>query len=231
LSTLPTLYYYPARIMNAFAVGTSEKAAIAVSDALLRGLNWREVVAVLAHELSHIGFNDTRIMGFAQISNRITNILSLFGQLVLILSLPAVLMGGPSVNLVAVLLLIGAPMISLFMQMALSRTREYHADLGAARLTGDPEALASALLKMEQHNRHFVGRLPWPGYQRMPDADMLRSHPPTRERIRRLREINAYPWRSVQRDPFDLPVSAHPRRIRGISSDRSWPLCWKGSCF
>lgn len=226
----PALFYFPGQVMNAFAVGTRQNASIAISDALLRNLDLREVSAVLAHELSHVKFNDTRVMGFAQISSRVTNVLSMIGQLFLVLSLPMVLAGGSPVNFVAVLMLVFAPTMSLFLQMALSRTREYHADLGAARMTKDPEALASALSKMDRYNRNFMRRFLWPGYHRVPEAVMLRTHPPTKERIRRLLEIQGYSFAPAD-DIRRFPLSTHPRPTRFVSHDPFLSACWNGLCL
>jgi heat shock protein HtpX len=144
LPHVPRLYYVPSGLLNAFAVGLREQAAIAVSDGLLRKLDLREVAGVLAHEVSHIRSNDLWVMGLADMFSRTTNLLSLVGQLLLFLNLPLILLTGATINWLAILLLIFAPSISALAQLALSRTREYDADLNAARLTGDPDGLARA---------------------------------------------------------------------------------------
>jgi heat shock protein HtpX len=183
---MPVLYYFPGSAMNAFTVGSRENAAIAVSQSLLDGLKYSEISAVLAHEVSHIRSNDIRIIGFADLANSLTHGLSLFGQLLLIINLPLALFGGFSINWMAILLLIFAPGISALLQLALSRTREYNADLGAVELMEDPEALATALAKIEQHGSSLIRRFPWVAN---PHSQILRTHPPTKERIRRLMEI------------------------------------------
>ena len=71
------------------------------------------------------------------------------------------------------------------MQLALSRARELDADLDAAGLTGDPAGLAAALAKLERHQRGLWERILLPG-RRLPEPSLLRSHPPTAERIARL---------------------------------------------
>jgi heat shock protein HtpX len=71
------------------------------------------------------------------------------------------------------------------LQLALSRAREFDADLDAAGLTGDPRGLASALAKMERCESGFWERILFPG-SRIPDPSLLRTHPPTEERIERL---------------------------------------------
>jgi heat shock protein HtpX len=186
LPSVPILYYFPADVMNAFTVGSPGDAAIAVSGGLLRRLNRSEIKAVLAHEISHIRSNDMRITGFADLANRLTHGLSFFGQLLLIVNLPLIMAGNFNFNWTAILLLIFAPTISALLQLALSRTREYNADIGAVELMGDPEALATALAKIENHGEALLKYLPWIV---KPHSQLLRTHPPTNERIRRLLEI------------------------------------------
>jgi heat shock protein HtpX len=185
LPTVPKLFYLPSDVMNAFAVGTPSNAAIAISDGLLRRLSQRELAAVLAHEVSHIANEDTRIMGFADIASRLTNILSLFGQFLLILNLLLLLFDVKFISWTAILILILAPIVTDLLQLALSRTREYDADLGAAQLSDDPEALASALLKMKRYQSRIMGQILMPGHY-SPEPSLLRTHPPIKERVERL---------------------------------------------
>ena len=216
LSNLPELFLIPERIPNAFTAGTSENAAIALSEGLLDRLDARETAAVLAHEVSHIRNSDIHILRFADISSRLTNTLSMVGQILLILNLPLFLLGRYSMSWIAILLLIFAPSISILMQLALSRVREFNADLGSADLMGDPEALVSALYKIEQDQRRFINRFFWPGYYREPEVSMLRTHPPTKERIRRLKEIQDRPYSPLDRSIFDLPPhTIYDHMIRG----------------
>ena len=195
----PSLHYLPSDVMNAFTVGSQANAVVALSDGLLRRLDLREVSAVLAHEISHIRNNDTRIMSFADLTSRMTNLLSILGQFLLVVNLPLMLTGRVIFNWWAILLLVAAPTVSSLVQLALSRTREYNADLGAAELTGDPEALASALNKMDHFQGGWLRRMLRPGYQKLPEASMLRTHPPTAERVRRLTGHARQParWRSL----------------------------------
>lgn len=185
LPSTPALNYVPSQMVNAFAVGTPREAAIAVTDGLLRTLNQREIVAVLAHEVSHIRNDDVWVMGLADMMSRLTNALSLFGQLLLIVNLPLILWSGIQIGWTAIALLVFAPQLSLLAQMGLSRAREYDADLNAVLLTGDPQGLASALAKIERRHRSFLQRLMLPGWG-LPEPSWLRTHPPTGERIRRL---------------------------------------------
>jgi heat shock protein HtpX len=186
LSRAPQLYYIPDRRMNALSLGRRDDAAIAVTDGLLRRLSGRELAGVLAHEVTHIQHNDMRVMGFAQLINRMTRMLSSLGQFLLLLNLPLLLFGAGPLSWFAVLLLIAAPTVSGLLQLALSRTREFDADLGAAQLTGDPVGLALALRKMEQNQASVFERIFFPGYRRAPDPSLFRTHPQTDERVRRL---------------------------------------------
>ena len=188
LPTVPTLYYIPSSMLSAFTVGRQHEASIAVTDGLLQALNTREAIAVLAHEVSHIRNNDTWVMGVADMFSRLTSMLSLFGQFLLILNLPLILLSGIGIDWLAILILIFAPNLSALAQLGLSRTREYDADLNAARLTADPEGLAHALAKIEQRSGRFMERIFLPG-RRIPEPSLLRTHPPTEERIRRLMEL------------------------------------------
>ncbi|HEB56920.1 MAG TPA: peptidase M48 [Gammaproteobacteria bacterium] len=188
LPMTPVLYYIPSRMVNAFAVGTRRQSAIAVSDGLLRILETRETIGVLAHEISHIQNNDMWVMGIADMFSRLTSMLSLFGQLLLLLNLPLIIFSAVSINWIAILILIFAPSLSALAQLGLSRTREYDADLNAVHLTGDPEGLARALLKIERQQGSFMERIFLPG-RRIPDPSLLRTHPPTEERVRRLMEL------------------------------------------
>src|SRR5262249_27298852 len=91
------------------------------------------------------------------------------------------------ISFIALLLLYLAPTASSLLQLGLSRSREWDADLEGAMLTGDPRGLASALDKLERYQGHFWEDLmfPVPG-RRIPQPSLLRSHPPTQERISRL---------------------------------------------
>jgi len=185
LNYVPQLYYLPSSVLNAFAVGQRQQAAIGISDGLLRSLNLRELAGVLGHELSHIRNNDLRVMGLADLLSRATSLLSLLGQLLLLLNLPLLLIGAVTINWFAIGLLIIAPIISALAQMALARNREYDADLNAARLTGDPDGLASALQRIEQIQGGWMERIFMPN-RRLPGPSPLRTHPQTANRIARL---------------------------------------------
>lgn len=223
LDFIPVLYYLPSDVMNAFTIGSQSKAVLAISDGMLRRLDLREISAVLAHEISHIQYNDTRIMSFADLTSRLTNLMSLLGQFLLILNLPLMLVGRVTVSWWAILLLIFAPTLSALVQLALSRTREYNADLGAAELTGDPEGLASALSKMEHYQGGWLERVLRPGYQKLPEASLLRTHPPTDERVRRLLRMRDQGPDSDRWQPDPVPITELDRPVRILARNRFSP--------
>jgi heat shock protein HtpX len=188
LARVPGLYYIPSRVNNAFAVGGREDAVIGITDGMLRTLSLRELAAVLAHEITHVRHNDIRVMALADLITRMTQLLAVAGQLLLLVGLPLWLAGLWDISFVGIALLLLAPTATALLQLALSRTREYHADLGAARLTGDPRGLASALAKLERGPGGWLEQVLFPS-RHNPDPSRLRTHPPTAERIRRLLEL------------------------------------------
>jgi len=192
LGTLPRLYYVPSDVMNAFAVGDRDHSVVALSDGLLRRLSLEELAGVLAHEVSHISNHDLRVMSFADLIERFTRLLSLLGQLLLLISLPLLLFSDYRIDWLAIAVLIFAPSINALGRLALSRNREFNADLEAARLLGRPEPLARALAKMERFQGRVLERFIGPG-ERLPDPSLLRTHPPTEERIRRLLALTERP--------------------------------------
>ena len=204
LTRLPVLFYMPTDAMLAFTVGPRDNATIAVSEGLIRGLSRQELTAVLAHELSHIRHNDTRIMAFASMAGQFTRLLSVFGQFMLIFSLPIILAGQALISWSAIFLLIFSPTLSSLLQLALSRTREYNADMSAVELMGNPEPLASALAKINRAQQRLYSRLMWPMMPRLPQASWLRTHPPTKERIRRLLAVRENE-QVIQQDPYNAP--------------------------
>lgn len=188
LDSVPVPHIVVTPVPNAFAVGNRHQAAIAVTEGLLARLGPRELAGVLAHEISHIRNGDIRIMGLADLTSRLTRLMAWLGILLLIVSLPLLLSGQASVPLPLVLLLMASPSLSTLLQLALSRTREFDADLDAARLTGDPLGLISALRKMEAPAWSFWGRVLRP--RRLSDQpSVLRTHPSTEERVERLASL------------------------------------------
>ena len=233
LESPPTLHYVPSRMINAFAVGRMRGSAIAITDGLLRNLDLREQIAVLAHEISHVRNNDMAVMGLADMFGRLTSLLALLGKILLLVNLPLLLMGQETVSWVAIVLLVFAPTVSALAQLGLSRTREYHADLNAARLTGDPEGLARALTRIERVQGAWLERLLMPGRQ-VPEPSILRTHPPLAERVERLRELRpraehelqAYrAAREARMRPHAVPGrrhGTHPLRARPVTRKPRW---------
>lgn len=192
LPEVPKLYYVASSNMNAFAVGRPDNSAITVTDGLLRGLNLRQLAGVLAHEVSHIANEDIRVMGLADVVSRLTAAMQSTGLLLLFLG---IWRGGGA--LIAAFILMLAPTIGTFLQLALSRSREYDADLAAAQLTGDPVGLASALKTIQREQGSLWESIVIPG-GRTPDPSLLRTHPKTEDRIERLLELKVKPEPQVE---------------------------------
>jgi heat shock protein HtpX len=188
LRALPFLYYIPSRAALAFSVGLGRNGAIAISDGMLRLLTRRELVGVIAHEICHIAGHDTRVMGVADLAGRLASAISFAGQILIIVNLPVYLSGGHSLPWLPLLLMAVSPHLMTLLQLALSRSREYEADLAAVSITGDAEGLAAALERIEQNERRMFRRLFVPtGGIEVPSV--LRTHPANAERISRLLEL------------------------------------------
>jgi heat shock protein HtpX len=147
---MPKLYFVPTKSPNAFATGRDpEHAAVAVTQGIVDLLSREELEGVLAHELTHVRNRDTltqavvgTIAGAITFLGRILTFGALYG--------PVTRDNRRGGNLFGLLFLIVlAPLAAGLLQMAISRTREYSADLGSAEITGNPAALASALEKLE----------------------------------------------------------------------------------
>jgi heat shock protein HtpX len=115
----PRLFYVPSAMVNAFAVGARTDAVIALTDGLLRAL-----AGVLAHEISHIRNRDLWLMAIADLTGRLTRVMTLFGLALLLVGVPLWLSGAESVPWLVIPLLVFAPQITTLMQLALSRARE-----------------------------------------------------------------------------------------------------------
>ncbi len=192
LPARPQLYYVPSKMMNAFAVGKREDSAVAVTDGLLRAMTLRQLSGILAHEVAHIRSGDLRVMGLADVLNRVTGFMSAMG----LIGVPLMFGTGWNIPILGLLLLIFAPTIGGLLQLALSRAREYDADLDGAALTGDPEGLASALALLERRQGAVWEGLVLPG-SRLPEPSLLRSHPKTEHRIARLLALRRDPSSSI----------------------------------
>jgi heat shock protein HtpX len=170
---------------------------------------------VLGHEIAHIANDDLRVMGLADSISRLTHLMALLGQITILFSLPALLLGIVKVSWPALLLLAAAPQLALLAQLGLSRVREFDADRLAAELTGDPHGLASALAKIERVSHSWRAWL-LPGWGN-PEPSWLRTHPATTERIQRLRELaESMATPPLQSRAFrpEFPLAQRPPRWR-----------------
>jgi heat shock protein HtpX len=187
---MPRVYISPAPAPNAFATGRGPRhSAVCVTTGLRRMLSHEELQGVIAHELSHIKHRDILISTIAAVvAGAVTWVTYLF------------FWGGGSRRtnpLVALLLLILAPVAATLIQMAISRSREFEADRLGARLTGTGRGLAGALQKLESAGRRIPLRVPDSQSNMfivapLTGSDMaklFRTHPPTEERIARLMNI------------------------------------------
>ena len=217
LSISPRLYYAPSPDLNAFAVGDRRDGGIALTDGLLRTLSLRQLAGVLAHEVSHLRHNDTRVMSMAAAMSRLTLWVATLAQVVLIMMVPMMIRGEAQMPWLALLLVALSPTVSSLLQLALSRNREYTADLDAVAMTGDPRGLASALEVLERFHGAWLASL----FGRHEPAwfEWLRTHPPTQERVRRLMALGERP-----RDDGRLPIPPDSDATHSTIIERPGPL-------
>jgi heat shock protein HtpX len=199
---MPAIYISPAAQPNAFATGRNpHHAAVAVTQGLLQVVDRDELRGVLAHEISHVANRDILISSVAAtVALGIT-------FLARMLMWGAIFGGGGGNNrdgnaLGALAMMILAPIAAALLQMALSRSREYEADRSGAELIGDGEPLARALIKIEgyakqvpmdidsAHATAFIIN-PLTG-KKVQFAGWFRSHPPTEDRVARLRSQHVH---------------------------------------
>ena len=194
---MPAVYVLESNQPNAFATGRNpENSAVAVTRGLIQACDSEELAGVIAHELAHIKNRDTLIMTITATLAGAIGFLSQF----------AFFFGGgrddrnPLGMIGMLLVMILAPLAAMLVQTAISRTREYSADRAGAMICGQPLWLARALQRIEQLARGVVNepaeRNPASAHLfivnplRMGGIDSLfRTHPPTADRVRRLREI------------------------------------------
>jgi len=192
---MPKMYVSPEMQPNAFATGRSpDHAAVCVTQGILQVLDRDELRGVLAHELSHVKNRDILIGSVAAA-------VALGITFVARMAFWGALFGGGDENrgnaFGAILMLILAPIAAGLLQMALSRSREYQADASGAHLVHDGEPLARALEKIEayakqvpmdvspqQASAYIVNPLTG---RKVEFANMFSTHPPTADRIARLR--------------------------------------------
>jgi heat shock protein HtpX len=216
LTYVPTVFVIPSLALNAFAVGGKGEAVIGVTEGLLRKLSMRELAGVLAHEISHIRNDDLLVMGIADIMSRALQLMSMAAIFVALYYLPGYIAGTTRMPWLAIILLYFAPALGNLLQLALSRTREFDADLDGAGLTGDPEGLASALLKLERNQGSMIDDL-LPSGRRIPQPSLLRSHPVTEQRLQRLAEVSRHvhePPIVVMEEPMVTLVGMGPGSMR-----------------
>ena len=195
---MPKIYVSDMAQPNAFATGRNPKnASVAVTKGILQILDDRELRGVLAHELSHVVNRDILIGSIAAAIGMSITFLARFG-----LFFGNDREGGGMGILLAWIL---APIAAAVIQMAVSRSREYQADESGAYLSKDPEALASALRKLDQATRqvlppkslqpaeaHMFIMNPMAGLRGNGGvSNLFSTHPPTAQRIARLDAINA----------------------------------------
>lgn len=197
---VPKVYLIDTEVPNAFATGRDpQHASIAVTSGLLSRMSQDELTAVLAHELSHVKHRDTLISVIAAtLAAAISSIGNLFMWTSMFSSSDEE--GRPNA-FVGIIMMIVAPIAAGLIQMAVSRSREYEADTGGAKLCGHPLWLAAALAKLETGNHHqgqFQDAEMHPATAHLFIVNPLSSerlsalfatHPPTSERIRRLKEM------------------------------------------
>jgi heat shock protein HtpX len=227
LAQRPKLYVVPSMTLNAFATGSPDNSAIALTEGLLRRLTLREISGVLAHEISHIRNNDLEVMGVADVMTRFLQLLSYVALALAVLNLFAMLSGEQVVSWWTVVLLYLAPALSSLLQLRLSRSREFDADREAAGLTGDALGLASALKQLETYTGHFWEDLMFPvPARRVPQPSLLRTHPTNDERITRLLSLQAEPRHEpivIVEQPMVSLVGLGPIEMR---PRYRWPGLW-----
>ncbi|WP_419774714.1 zinc metalloprotease HtpX [Halarcobacter sp.] len=196
---MPKVYLIPDHTPNAFATGRNhENAAVAVTMGLYEMLNEQELEGVIAHELSHIKHYDILIGTIAAV---------FAGAIAMIVNMMqfGAMFGGNNRQgahpIVMIIMAIILPLAASIIQMSVSRSREYMADEGAARMTRNPAGLQSALSKLENYARrgheinnateqtaHMFIVNPFSG-KKTSFGDFFRTHPTTEDRIARLEEL------------------------------------------
>ncbi len=194
---MPRVYIIPEQQPNAFATGRNpENGVVAVTEGIMRILDERELRGVIAHELAHIKNRDILI---ASIGAMMATAISYIAN---VIQFAAIFGGGRSDEeggspIAALAMAFIAPVAAMFIQMAISRSREFIADRTGAEISGDPEGLASALHKLHigaqripahvqpaSASLFIVSPLAGGGMQKM-----FSTHPPMEERIAKLRAM------------------------------------------
>jgi heat shock protein HtpX len=192
---MPKVYIIPDASPNAFATGRGPShAAVAATSGILNLLNDDELAGVMAHELAHVKHRDTLI---GTVAATIAGAISVLARILMFGNGRDRNRQGGGIG--TLLMVILAPMAAMLIQMAISRSREYAADAAGARICGKPVALASALTRLESGVRavpmddmggpatsHLFIVNPFRGGFM---AGLFSTHPPTEERVRRLRAM------------------------------------------
>ena len=189
---MPKLYVIPQEQPNAFATGRNPKnSSVAVTQGILKLLSEDELRGVIAHELGHVRNRDILIQTIA----------SAIGGAITYIAYMLFWVGGddesPLGAIGAIALVLLAPIAATIIQLAISRQREYSADAKGAEICGNPESLASALLRLEEGAKAIpmqVNQAAEPLYIVKPFsgggfASLFSTHPPIEERVRRLRQM------------------------------------------
>jgi heat shock protein HtpX len=191
---MPRVYLIEEDAPNAFATGRNpEHAAVAATTGILRVLSERELRGVMAHELAHVRHRDILI---STVSATMAGAIGMLANF-------AMLFGGrdaegrPANPIAGLLVMLLAPIAASLIQMAISRAREFEADRGGAEITGDPQALAAALQKIQR----YAQGIPLETAERHPETaqmmimnplsggglrGLFSTHPSTEERVARL---------------------------------------------
>jgi heat shock protein HtpX len=189
---MPSIYVIPQDQPNAFATGRSpKKSAVAVTSGIMKLLSEDELRGVISHELAHIRHRDILVQSVA----------ATVGGAITWIAYMMLWFGGDDespLSLVASLaMVLLAPIAASLIQLAISRQREYAADATGAEICGNPESLASALLRLEEGAKAIpmqVNQAAEPLYIVKPFsgggiASLFSTHPPIEERVRRLRQM------------------------------------------
>jgi heat shock protein HtpX len=198
---MPRVYLIDEQAPNAFATGRNPShAAVAATTGIVQLLSERELRGVMAHELAHVKHRDILI---STISATMAGAIGMLANF-------AMMFGGrdsegrPANPIAGLLVALLAPIAASLIQMAISRAREFEADRGGAELSGDPQALASALQKIH----HYAQGIPMHAVERHPETaqmmimnplsggglrGLFSTHPSTEERVERLLAMAARP--------------------------------------
>ena len=195
---MPGVYLVPGQAANAFATGRDpEHAAVAVTEGIVNALSTEELEGVIAHELTHIINRDTLTQAVAATLGGAVAFIAQMLQYSMFFGGNRNREGGGGNPLAMMATIFLAPMAATVIQMGISRTREYAADAGAAKLTGNPRALASALKRLEasaqkmpmEANPAFEPLLIVNALPQQMFRSLFSTHPATDDRVARLLEI------------------------------------------